>query len=281
MVADLVRTRGWDQGYQPLDQLERFEHDVGRTVAPAVPEPVGEIPVGEGGEALGGDGRPGHVATESLEARAVPRRDADARVQANARHARTERSGNAPERFGVDPIAKPPNTPAGSFSSGHAALHRCSGELGHQRSLVREGVGIRGISIEQTPPGEQPLDAAGGARHHALDLGVVRGRERREANGSASCRPVHAVKHHGVEVDVQVQRVTKALHEGDCAALHAATALGPALAATASQRCEHRTDEHAEHRARELPVISEAVAQPEGQREHPLADGDHGQHAID
>ena len=129
VVADLVRTGGWDQGYQPLDQLERFEHDVGRTVAPAVPEPVGEIPVGESGEALGGDGRPGHVATESLEARAVPRRDADARVQANARHARTERSGNAPERFGVDPLAKPPDTPAGSFSGGHAALHRCSGEL--------------------------------------------------------------------------------------------------------------------------------------------------------
>ncbi len=100
-----------------------------------------------------------------------------------------------------------------------------------------------------------------------------------EAQPSLRIPRVDAVEHERVEVDVQIQRITEALHEGDGAALaacerHAGSRAPP-------QRGEDGAHEEAEHRARERAVVGQAVAQGKGQRQHPLPHGDLGQHAVD
>ena len=79
-------------------------------------------------------------------------------------------------------------------------------------------------------------------------------------------------------MEVQVEGVAKALHEGDGAAL--ASRDVPLPAGAASQRNEDRADEDAEHGARETGVVGEPVAQREGKREHPLSDGHAGQRSV-
>ena len=72
-------------------------------------------------------------------------------------------------------------------------------------------------------------------------------------------------------------RASPWLHEGDGAALQVVTAIremGPS-----PQRGEDGAHEEAEHCARQRAVVGQAVAECEGQREHPLAHGGLGQHA--
>jgi len=68
------------------------------------------------------------------------------------------------------------------------------------------------------------------------------------------------------------------LGEGDGTALSASGLPLPASATT--QRREDRAHEDAEHGARERGVVGEAVAQAEGQREHPLPDRDLRKNAL-
>jgi len=90
---------------------------------------------------------------------------------------------------------------------------------------------------------------------------------------------VDAVEHERVEVNVAVQRAAEALDEGDGAALRARNLA--LLARAATQRREDAAHEDAEHGLHQRCVVGEPVAQREGQREHPLAHGHLGQHAID
>ena len=57
MVADHVEARGWDQGGEPFDELERFEQHVGGAVPPAMTETVGEVAVFALREAIRGKRR--------------------------------------------------------------------------------------------------------------------------------------------------------------------------------------------------------------------------------
>jgi hypothetical protein len=80
----------------------------------------------------------------------------------------------------------------------------------------------------------------------------------------------HAVEHQRVEVDVQVEHPTKSLyhrHAPTPGVRHATTASAPALPA------EERVRVHAQHRATQLMVPREQIAQPVRQAEHPLTHG--------
>ena len=80
-----------------------------------------------------------------------------------------------------------------------------------------------------------------------------------------------------MEMQVQVQRRAEALEESDRAALLGAHAPVPPNAPP--QLREERAQEGAEHFARELAVVSAAVAKRVREREHPLPDRHRGEHA--
>jgi hypothetical protein len=81
-----------------------------------------------------------------------------------------------------------------------------------------------------------------------------------------------------MEVDVQVQGVPEALHEGDGPALTAGHA--PLPPSATAQRREDGPQKEIQHGARELGVVGEPVAEREREREHPLADRDLREHAL-
>ena len=72
MVAHRVCPWRGHQRCQSGHQIERVEVDVGCAVAPTMPEAIEDSSVGGLGEALGGDGRPRHVASEPLPASGSP-----------------------------------------------------------------------------------------------------------------------------------------------------------------------------------------------------------------
>jgi len=115
-------------------------------------------------------------------------------------------------------------------------------------------------------------------RQQARHLGLARRRRRCEMAAAIGAIREHALYHEGVEVHVGVQRGAEALdcRDGGAAPVcHAAPARPPALEA------EHGADEHGEHGAAEPMVPRERVAQPVRQRQHPLADRQPAEHAVD
>lgn len=125
---------------------------------------------------------------------------------------------------------------------------------------------------------EESYDPPGHLSHHPLDLGVLGRREGVEAKSAVRPWRVDAVKEQRVEVDVQVEGVTEALHDGDRAALTACHA--PLLARPTPQRSDNRAHEDAQDGAREWGVVGEAVAEREGKREHPLPHRDLGHDPV-
>jgi len=81
-----------------------------------------------------------------------------------------------------------------------------------------------------------------------------------------------------VEVQVQVQGGAEALDERDGAARAARS--GPLQSSAPAKLGEERTDEGAQHAAREARVVGAAVAERVGKREHPLADRHGGEDAV-
>ena len=47
VIADQMKARGRDQGCELLDQFERFEDDVGGSIAPAALEAIEKSPIGQ------------------------------------------------------------------------------------------------------------------------------------------------------------------------------------------------------------------------------------------
>src|SRR6185436_2095316 len=88
----------------------------------------------------------------------------------------------------------------------------------------------------------------------------------------------HAIQQQAVEVHVQLEPATETLNDGDGTAPSIAYATTAGAAAIETQ---HRPGMDGEHRAAELVVVREEVAQAMREREHPLAHGDVRQHAVD
>ena len=61
MVAEAVPSRRRDEDGKLLYELELGKGDVGGSVSPGVPEPIGNAAVGKLAEPLGGNGAPQNV----------------------------------------------------------------------------------------------------------------------------------------------------------------------------------------------------------------------------
>ncbi len=177
-------------------------------------------------------------------------------------------------------IAHAAHALAGSGTRGDASLDGGGIEIGEQRLFRGERIGLGWVCLGAEPLLLEPArDAPGHPAGHARDLGVVRRPQRVEAHAPFGAAGVDAIEDERVEVEVQIQRVAEALHEGDGAALAAREP--PLLSRSAPERGEDRAHEDGEDQARKARVVGEAVAERKGQREHPLAHGHLGQHAVD
>jgi len=148
-----------------------------------------------------------------------------------------------------------------------------------QRLILEHGVDLGGIGVRAKAPAyQQALDESCQLARHALDLGVLGRGQRMKAQPAFPIPRVDAIEHERMEMEVEIQGIAEALHERDGAAMRVAAA--SAQTRSSSQGGEDGAHEEAEHRARKRAVVGHAVAQREGQREHPLPHGDLGQHAV-
>ena len=95
-----------------------------------------------------------------------------------------------------------------------------SSERREQRLIHRQGVAL-GCVVAEPATLEQAPEAPRDLPCHALHLGVVGWREWVEPQRSFGGQRVDAVEEERVEVDVQVERIAEALHEGDGTAVPA------------------------------------------------------------
>jgi hypothetical protein len=109
---------GWgDDGHEPGDELVGSEYDAGGPVVPAPLELQEQAPVGLLGEAVVGQRRALHVATQALQGLDIVRRDADGGVEIEESGSRAAvwKSADShlphPPRFGAGP--QPERLPAG------------------------------------------------------------------------------------------------------------------------------------------------------------------------
>ncbi len=200
-------------------------------------------------------------------------------MQADAAHAGAALAFEGRKIVRIDAIAHAQHALARSAARGDAAGYGGAVELRQERFVLGQGVDLRGIGLgAKAPAFEEPRDAPGDLPHHPLDLEVLGGRQGMEAQRAVRTPLVDAVEEQRVEVDVQVQRVAEALHEGDRAALAADHA--PLPARTSAEGGEDSPHEDTQHGARERSIVGKAVAQPERKREHPLSHGHLGEDAV-
>ncbi len=266
-----------DQRRELLEEFLRREDDVSGAVAPAVLQAVEERSVGESGEPLGGDGRAGRVAAQPLESPPIARRNGHVGVQVHAAGARAALALQDLEIVRVDAVAETPDTLARPVARGDAAADRGGVERGEERRLFREPVGL-GVPCE-TAALEKPRDAPRHLGDNARNLGVLRRREDAKAQCPLRRAGVDAARHERVEVDVPIQRVAEALHEGDGASLGASDA--PMAVRPSAQGGKHGAHEDPEHVPRKGCVVGEPVAKLPRKGEDPLAGGDLGEDPVE
>jgi hypothetical protein len=73
VAAGEIQTRPGDQGGQPGDEVERFQHHVGRAITEGLLVTVHDPALAIDGEALGGNGWAGDVAAQAFQAIALIR----------------------------------------------------------------------------------------------------------------------------------------------------------------------------------------------------------------
>ena len=190
-------------------------------------------------------------------------------MQAHTAYGRAALALERGNRIRIDAIAHAQGAPPGVSSRGHTARDRGGVEQGKQRLILEHGVHLGDIGLgAKAPAHQQALDESCQLARHALDLGVLGRGQRMEPQPSFCILRVDAIEHERMKMHVEIQGIAEALHEGDGAALRVAAA--SAQPRPPSQRAEHGAHEEAEHRTRERAVVGQAVAQREGQREHPL-----------
>ena len=155
-------------------------------------------------------------------------------------------------------------------SSGQCAECGGDGETGQRGLVVGErGVGRDGVIHNDALATQQREDARPRDLQHVGNVVVGEAGQRVERQLAALLVfGEHPIQRQRVEVRIQPQIARDPLHGGDRAALAALDAVRPEAA---SVEAEHRVDEGAAHRARELAVVGEPRPQLERQRQHPLA----------
>jgi hypothetical protein len=113
VVAEAVPTRRRDEDGKLLHELELGEGDVGGSVSPGMPEPVGDAAVGKLAEPLGGNGASQNVSAQPFQSFAIVGVHDDTGVEAEALNARAVLSGDEVDIFQLDAIPEPHDRLAG------------------------------------------------------------------------------------------------------------------------------------------------------------------------
>jgi hypothetical protein len=167
---------------------------------------------------------------------------------------------------------------AGSWTGGQALLDRSSGEPSQKRHRLGDRIGGARVLGPPAPPKQELLDPI----VHALqDFGhlLVRGRrERMKYRRRFRCRSrVDPVKHERVHVEIQIQRASKALDDGDGPALRLAYSL---TFRGGYEPGEDHAHEHRQDFGAQSGVEGQLIAQRPWNRQHPLAHGNIGNHPL-
>jgi hypothetical protein len=178
MIAGGVRPGRRNERDELLEQLQGLEDHVRGAVAPATPQAIEELSIGKSGETLGRQWRTRHVTAQSLEAFAIPCRDRDVGVQAQAAPRRTTGTRERGQILNVDAVPEPLHALACAGTGGEAAAHRRIIQRSQQGRLGGERVGFRGLRLEEAVPEKKPLEASREPLEHACHLAVCWGRQR-------------------------------------------------------------------------------------------------------
>jgi len=184
----------------------------------------------------------------------------------------------AAELFEPGPVrGRYPDAGPGAPAQGDPAQDGGAADSGEGEGFLRERIRRGHVLVARQPPApEQPQDTAADRGQEPNDLVVAWRRGRVEAEAGRVLAE-HAVEGEGVEVDVEVQPAAEALDDGEGARVAIDHAVLPRLTTVEVQE---GPDEDAEDRTAEAVVPGEEVAQTVREAQHPLADGDVGQHAI-
>ena len=205
--------------------------------------------------------------------------DADIGVDAEAGNRRTARAGRDSEIFPFDGVADFRDPPAGTRSCGYPPRDGSAVEFGEQRLIALQGVGLLRIGLgPQAAAFEQPGDAAVNAIGHAGHFGIAGRSHMPENDFALLIDDVDAVQRQGMEVGIETEGVTEALHEADGAA--AGLPVRGGNAGPAADRGKHRAHKDLQNVADQRRVISEAIAKGKGKRQHPLPHRHFGEDTI-
>ena len=146
MIPHDVEARCRHQRGESGKQTLRLEDYVGGPVAPAVPQLIQEPAVGQERQAIRCDGGARRIAAQTLQSKAVPSRDGDISMKAEARDRRTARTGHYGGIRQFLHSADFHDALAGMRTHGDALGDRGAVKLGQQRLLLPEIIRFLRIS---------------------------------------------------------------------------------------------------------------------------------------
>jgi len=239
-----------------------------------------QSPVGQLLQTLGRDRRTRDVAAQPLQAAAVIRRDTHVGVQVHVGNTGASRRPRNCYVLRIDPVSQTYDPLARPGTRGDALAHRGAVQRREQGLVLTERIDLAGmISVSEATALEQPGQTTGDTGGDTGHLVIVGRWERMEADPLRFIPDVDAVQHQSMKVDIEIERVTETLHEGNRSTFR----IGRPQSSTrpTSQRGENDADEQPQDLTRELGVIRKAEAQTERKCEHPLAHGHLRQDPVD
>ena len=259
MIADHVEAGRGDERGEFRDQFQRVEDDVGGSIRPGALEAVGEPGVERLRETFDGQGRPGGIAADPFQSRAVGGGDGDVGVEAEAGYGGARGSGQELARLLIDPDSGDRDPSSRVGTGGDAARDGGAVEGRQPRLKVGEGIDLVGIGIgTQAAALEQGRDPTRHASGKPGDLGVIGWRQRMEAGMPGGIGGIDAVERQHVKMHVQIQAAAETLDKRDGAALPFPNPV--LLPSPASRRAEHGAREDLEDIPDQGLVVSQAVA---------------------
>ena len=226
-----------------------------------------------------GDRRTQNVSAQMFEPLGLPGAHRDVGVQIEALDVGVTRTARGDHRCrGI--AAQPQHSLPGPRPRGDPPEHGCSLQVCEPRGVERQRVAVPVVDtlhVDGVAP-QQANDPPAHRRQQARHLDVARRlAQRHEALRTVALLREDALGHEGVEMGVHVQRRPAALNRRH----RPGAAPNPQHRRPALLESEQRPHEHAQHGAAEAMILSQPIAQPEWERQHPLANRQAAEYAVD
>ncbi len=272
-VPRLVGVGGGQQSGQTAEELQRLEHEMGRSplLGPGTAELLDDPPVGAERQPVLGEGGTEPIAAEPFQPLTIGRRHRLRRMERESRDLGTERLA----RSGSGGLILLRARQRRRGSGGHGRVDR-----DEERLVEREQVGVedRLASIAPARGREEIRQAPGQLERQLLHLAGCGRRQTGEPQPAVRGRDEEAIGQDAVDVGVHVESAAHALEEDDRPGL----ALGqPELARAPPLPTEEDGQGAAEHPREEGPVHRQAEAHGPGKGQDPLAVVGLGKEMID